>query len=264
VKESVKFFLLLQKNQILFLSLLAIALLVTLIVFLSVQPVYESRAVLRIGTTIQFGQPPIGRNTSILNDELSVIADSLHYLERVRNLQILLMQIHGGETPFFGAPPKPFLAEVYKLESWHEEMLIKIRAATPEEAVGFAADLLGPVLMEHNELVARNRESVTKLLTVAETEFAVIEAMPDSPDKSLARVLLEERIARHRQLLDELIRESMVVQEPADTVTRVRPRPIVYLISGLFASLLISVVGVVTFEWLRSVRSELYGMTSND
>ena len=76
-------------------------------------------------------------------------------------------------------------------------------------------------------------------------------------DDMLAQVLLEERIARLRQQLDEFIKNSEIVQAPGDVVLRLKPRPFLYTVVGLLVSLVSSVMLVVMTVWLRGLVREL-------
>jgi capsular polysaccharide biosynthesis protein len=165
--------------------------------------------------------------------------------------------MHGGRTPFFGAPEKAYLADAQSLDTWEEMVLIKVRAGNPQDAVNMAEELLAEVLQTHNGHVESNREAVTRILELAKQESDQLEKTPDSPEKVLAQVLLEERIARLRQQLDEFIKNSEIVQAPGDVVLRLKPRPFLYTVVGLLVSLVSSVMLVVMTVWLRTLVREL-------
>lgn len=257
MNDIARFFQLLYHHRKLFWWTFAVFVAIGLAVSLSVKPVYESRSIVKIGSNIQMGQVSLARDLETLNERFRIFIGLSRNVERARNLAARLMYLHGGETPFFGAPERPYLADARSLDTWDEMVQLKVRAGNRQDAIQLADELLEEILRVQNEAVAENREAVTRILELTEKESVGLESMPDSADKSLAQVLLAERVARLRQQLHEFIHDSEIVQAPQGVVEKIKPRLFLYLVTSVFVSLLSSVVLVVVVVWLRALRRQL-------
>lgn len=242
------------KNRRLFLILLAAALTISAAASIAVAPLYESTSVLSIGKNIRMGQiyftPEAGW---IFDKNLRIHVDSPRYVEDAGRLAARILGRYGSDGPIFSPPSRPYVYDAKPIRRWEETLELKVRAATGEEAAAFARKIFEDVSREHAELIGKNRDSISRLLELARDEREAIESLPPSPERVINRMLVEERVARFSQQLDEFIEDSRIVMEPEAGIKKVRPRPLTYAVAGVFAAVVATIVLVILFDWVKSL-----------